>query len=80
VMLTLASTCSHVTAVGCTFDEDSDPSLCEYSQGEDDDFDWQLIRTYNSAHANTDLLHALINTVMVLLVPVEVVNYATFVS
>uniref|UniRef100_A0A8D0CKF6 Receptor-type tyrosine-protein phosphatase U n=1 Tax=Scleropages formosus TaxID=113540 RepID=A0A8D0CKF6_SCLFO len=45
------------TAVGCTFDEDSDPSLCEYSQGEDDDFDWQLIRTYNSAHANTDLLH-----------------------
>ncbi|KAI1894913.1 hypothetical protein AGOR_G00120660, partial [Albula goreensis] len=43
-------------AAGCTFDEDSDPSLCEYTQGDEDDFDWQLIRTYNSPHTTTDLL------------------------
>ncbi|XP_066573809.1 receptor-type tyrosine-protein phosphatase U isoform X3 [Amia ocellicauda] len=42
---------------GCTFDEDSDPSLCEYSQGEEDDFDWQLIRTYSTQHSPSDLLH-----------------------
>ncbi|KAJ8289307.1 hypothetical protein COCON_G00019660 [Conger conger] len=41
----LAVRASGYTA-GCTFDEDS--SLCEYSQGEEDDFDWQLIHTYNS--------------------------------
>lgn len=41
---------------GCTFDEDSDPGLCEYRQGQEDDFDWQLIRTYNWPHPTTDLL------------------------
>ncbi|KAA8586063.1 hypothetical protein FQN60_007632 [Etheostoma spectabile] len=41
---------------GCTFDEDSDPGLCEYRQGQDDDFDWQLIRTYNWPHPTPDLL------------------------
>ncbi|XP_041089936.1 receptor-type tyrosine-protein phosphatase U isoform X2 [Polyodon spathula] len=42
---------------GCTFDEDSDPSLCEYSQGEEDDFDWQLVNTYPAPHSTSDLLH-----------------------
>ncbi|KAG7469120.1 hypothetical protein MATL_G00125500 [Megalops atlanticus] len=46
----------HLEAAGCTFDEDSDPSLCEYTQGEEDDFDWQLIRTYSSPHTTSDLL------------------------
>ncbi|KAF7210689.1 transcript variant X5 [Nothobranchius furzeri] len=41
---------------GCTFDEDSDSGLCEYRQGQEDDFDWQLIRTYNWPHPTTDLL------------------------
>uniref|UniRef100_A0AAQ6ADA1 Receptor-type tyrosine-protein phosphatase U n=1 Tax=Amphiprion ocellaris TaxID=80972 RepID=A0AAQ6ADA1_AMPOC len=41
---------------GCTFDEDSDPGLCEYRQGQEDDFDWQLIRTYNWPHPTPDLL------------------------
>uniref|UniRef100_A0A8C5G6R1 Receptor-type tyrosine-protein phosphatase U n=1 Tax=Gouania willdenowi TaxID=441366 RepID=A0A8C5G6R1_GOUWI len=41
---------------GCTFDEDSDPGLCEYRQGQEDDFDWQLIRTYNWPHTTPDLL------------------------
>uniref|UniRef100_A0A672MM19 Receptor-type tyrosine-protein phosphatase U n=1 Tax=Sinocyclocheilus grahami TaxID=75366 RepID=A0A672MM19_SINGR len=42
--------------VGCTFDEDSDPSLCEFSQGEEDDFDWQLFRNHASPHSTSDLL------------------------
>ncbi|XP_041963013.1 receptor-type tyrosine-protein phosphatase U isoform X8 [Alosa sapidissima] len=41
---------------GCTFDEGSDPSLCEYSQGDDDDFDWQLFRSQGTSHASTDLI------------------------
>uniref|UniRef100_A0A4W5QZ63 Protein tyrosine phosphatase receptor type U n=1 Tax=Hucho hucho TaxID=62062 RepID=A0A4W5QZ63_9TELE len=41
---------------GCTFDEDSDPGLCEYKQGQEDDFDWQLMRTYNWPHIAPDLL------------------------
>uniref|UniRef100_A0A8C7ZTM2 MAM domain-containing protein n=1 Tax=Oryzias sinensis TaxID=183150 RepID=A0A8C7ZTM2_9TELE len=41
---------------GCSFDSDSDPGLCEYRQGQEDDFDWQLIRTYNWPHPTTDLL------------------------
>lgn len=45
-----------LSAAGCTFDEDSDPGLCEYRQGQDDDFDWQLIRTYNWLHPTPDLL------------------------
>uniref|UniRef100_A0A3B4YDQ3 Receptor-type tyrosine-protein phosphatase U n=1 Tax=Seriola lalandi dorsalis TaxID=1841481 RepID=A0A3B4YDQ3_SERLL len=48
--------CSLLSAAGCTFDEDSDPGLCEYRQGQDDDFDWQLIRTYNWPHPTPDLL------------------------
>uniref|UniRef100_A0A4W5Q7D0 Receptor-type tyrosine-protein phosphatase U n=1 Tax=Hucho hucho TaxID=62062 RepID=A0A4W5Q7D0_9TELE len=41
---------------GCTFDEDSDPGLCEYKQGQEDDFDWQLMKTYNWPHTTPDLL------------------------
>ncbi|CAL8295278.1 unnamed protein product [Merluccius merluccius] len=41
---------------GCTFDEDSDASLCDYRQGQEDDFDWQLIRTYSGPHTTPDLL------------------------
>lgn len=44
------------TAAGCTFDEDSEPSLCDFTQGEEDDFDWQLFRTHNSPYASFDLL------------------------
>lgn len=44
------------SAAGCTFDEDSDSGLCEYKQGQEDDFDWQLIRTYSWPHPTTDLL------------------------
>uniref|UniRef100_A0A3B3QAE7 Receptor-type tyrosine-protein phosphatase U n=1 Tax=Paramormyrops kingsleyae TaxID=1676925 RepID=A0A3B3QAE7_9TELE len=36
--------------------EDSDPGLCEYSQGEEDDFDWQLVRTYSLPYSTSDLL------------------------
>ncbi|CAL8358360.1 unnamed protein product, partial [Arctogadus glacialis] len=43
-------------AAGCTFDEDSDPNLCDLTQGEEDDFDWQLFRTHNAPHASADLL------------------------
>uniref|UniRef100_A0A671XI34 Receptor-type tyrosine-protein phosphatase U n=1 Tax=Sparus aurata TaxID=8175 RepID=A0A671XI34_SPAAU len=41
---------------GCTFEEDSDPNLCDFTQGEDDDFDWLLFRTYSSPYASSDLL------------------------
>uniref|UniRef100_A0A4W5QEM8 Receptor-type tyrosine-protein phosphatase U n=1 Tax=Hucho hucho TaxID=62062 RepID=A0A4W5QEM8_9TELE len=41
---------------GCNFDEDSEPSLCDFTQGEEDDFDWQLFRTHNSPYASSDLL------------------------
>uniref|UniRef100_A0A4W5LPQ3 Receptor-type tyrosine-protein phosphatase U n=1 Tax=Hucho hucho TaxID=62062 RepID=A0A4W5LPQ3_9TELE len=41
---------------GCTFDEDSEPSLCDFTQGEEDDFDWQLFRTQNLPYASSDLL------------------------
>ncbi|XP_014870490.1 receptor-type tyrosine-protein phosphatase U-like [Poecilia latipinna] len=44
------------TAAGCTFEEDSDPNLCDFTQGEDDDFDWMLFRTYSSPSASSDLL------------------------
>ncbi|XP_030645199.1 receptor-type tyrosine-protein phosphatase U [Chanos chanos] len=40
---------------GCTFEEDSDPTLCEYRQGQEDDFDWQLVRTYSWPHMTSDL-------------------------
>ncbi|KAK1794628.1 hypothetical protein P4O66_001347 [Electrophorus voltai] len=45
-----------VNTAGCTFDEDSDPSLCEFSQGEEDDFDWQLFRAHASPLSTSDLL------------------------
>ncbi|KAK2518520.1 Ptpru [Columba guinea] len=44
-------------AAGCTFEEDGDPSQCEYSQGEDDDFGWELIRSYMMPHLTADLPH-----------------------
>ncbi|XP_010156825.1 PREDICTED: receptor-type tyrosine-protein phosphatase U-like, partial [Eurypyga helias] len=42
---------------GCTFEEDGDPNQCEYSQGEDDDFGWELIRSYMMPHLTADLPH-----------------------
>lgn len=45
-----------LSAAGCTFEEDSDPSLCDFTQGEDDDFDWLLFRTHASPYASADLL------------------------
>lgn len=44
------------SAVGCTFEEDSDPNLCDFTQGEEDDFDWLLFRTHSSPYASADLL------------------------
>ncbi|XP_078788998.1 receptor-type tyrosine-protein phosphatase U isoform X4 [Oryzias latipes] len=44
------------TAAGCTFEEDSDPNLCDFTQGEEDDFDWVLFRTYSSPLSSFDLL------------------------
>ncbi|RVE62334.1 hypothetical protein OJAV_G00156120 [Oryzias javanicus] len=44
------------TAAGCTFEEDSDPNLCDFTQGEEDDFDWLLFRTYSSPSSSFDLL------------------------
>ncbi|XP_017288734.1 receptor-type tyrosine-protein phosphatase U isoform X1 [Kryptolebias marmoratus] len=44
------------TAAGCTFEEDSDPNLCEFTQGEQDDFDWMLFRSYGAPSASSDLL------------------------
>ncbi|XP_062302042.1 receptor-type tyrosine-protein phosphatase U [Osmerus eperlanus] len=41
---------------GCTFEEDADPSLCDYRQGQEDDFDWQLIRTLSWPNTTPDLL------------------------
>ncbi|KAF6739932.1 Receptor-type tyrosine-protein phosphatase U, partial [Oryzias melastigma] len=43
-------------AAGCTFEEDSDPNLCDFTQGEEDDFDWLLFRTYSSPSSSFDLL------------------------
>uniref|UniRef100_A0A3B3VZY1 MAM domain-containing protein n=1 Tax=Poecilia latipinna TaxID=48699 RepID=A0A3B3VZY1_9TELE len=48
--------CLLPSAAGCTFDEDSDSGLCEYRQGQDDDFDWQLIKTFNWPNPTADLL------------------------
>lgn len=56
--------CSFLSAAGCTFDEDSDPGLCEYRQGQEDDFDWQLIRTYNWLHPTPDLLRGRLQYVL----------------
>lgn len=46
-----------VPTAGCTFEEDSDPNQCEFSQGEDDDFDWELLRSYLMPHLTPDLPH-----------------------
>lgn len=48
--------CHFFPAAGCTFEEDSDPNLCDFTQGEEDDFDWLLFRTYSSPYASSDLL------------------------
>uniref|UniRef100_A0A8B9TFD9 protein-tyrosine-phosphatase n=1 Tax=Anas platyrhynchos TaxID=8839 RepID=A0A8B9TFD9_ANAPL len=42
---------------GCTFEEDDDLTQCEYSQGEDDDFGWELVRSYMMPHLTADLPH-----------------------
>uniref|UniRef100_A0A8C4WG40 Receptor-type tyrosine-protein phosphatase U n=1 Tax=Gopherus evgoodei TaxID=1825980 RepID=A0A8C4WG40_9SAUR len=42
---------------GCTFEEDVDLNQCEYSQREDDDFEWELIRSYVMPHLTSDLPH-----------------------
>uniref|UniRef100_A0A663LR67 protein-tyrosine-phosphatase n=1 Tax=Athene cunicularia TaxID=194338 RepID=A0A663LR67_ATHCN len=34
-----------------------DPNQCEYSQGEDDDFGWELVRSYMMPHLTADLPH-----------------------
>lgn len=52
---------SVLSAAGCTFDQDSDPGFCDYRQGQDDDFDWQLIRTYSWPHPTPDLLRGTTN-------------------
>ncbi|XP_038164883.1 receptor-type tyrosine-protein phosphatase U-like isoform X2 [Cyprinodon tularosa] len=41
---------------GCTFNEDSDSGLCQYYQGQDDDFDWENFKTFNWPHPTDDLL------------------------
>lgn len=46
-----------LSAAGCTFEEDGDLNQCEYSQGEDDDFGWELIRSYMVPHLTADLPH-----------------------
>lgn len=55
----------HPLAAGCTFEEDSDPNLCDFTQGEEDDFDWLLFRTQSSPSANSDLLKGEYSVLMV---------------
>uniref|UniRef100_A0A8C7EFE0 Receptor-type tyrosine-protein phosphatase U n=1 Tax=Nothoprocta perdicaria TaxID=30464 RepID=A0A8C7EFE0_NOTPE len=45
------------SAAGCTFEEDGDAAQCEYSRGEDDDFGWELVRSYMMPHLSADLPH-----------------------
>uniref|UniRef100_A0A672SZM7 Receptor-type tyrosine-protein phosphatase U n=1 Tax=Sinocyclocheilus grahami TaxID=75366 RepID=A0A672SZM7_SINGR len=52
----LLLTACYLSPAGCTFEEDSDPSLCEYRQAQEDDFDWQLVRTYSWPHMTSDLI------------------------
>uniref|UniRef100_A0A8C5BI52 protein-tyrosine-phosphatase n=1 Tax=Gadus morhua TaxID=8049 RepID=A0A8C5BI52_GADMO len=56
LLFDLAQCVCTLVSAGCTFDEDSDPNLCDLTQGEEDDFDWQLFRTHNAPHASADLL------------------------
>lgn len=51
------SVCLCLSAAGCTFEEDDDLNQCEYSQGEDDDFGWELVRSYMMPHLTADLPH-----------------------
>uniref|UniRef100_G1TS27 protein-tyrosine-phosphatase n=1 Tax=Oryctolagus cuniculus TaxID=9986 RepID=G1TS27_RABIT len=45
-------------AAGCTFEEVSDPAApCEYSQAQDDDFQWERVRIQPGARAPADLPH-----------------------
>lgn len=53
-------------AAGCTFEEDSDPNLCDFTQGEEDDFDWLLFRTNSSPSPSFDLLKGECSTVLLL--------------
>uniref|UniRef100_A0A671NHT4 Receptor-type tyrosine-protein phosphatase U n=1 Tax=Sinocyclocheilus anshuiensis TaxID=1608454 RepID=A0A671NHT4_9TELE len=52
----LVLTVCYLSPAGCTFEEYSDPSLCEYRQAQEDDFDWQLVRTYSWPHMTSDLI------------------------
>ncbi|XP_077193279.1 receptor-type tyrosine-protein phosphatase U isoform X2 [Paroedura picta] len=42
---------------GCTFEEDGDLNQCEYSQGIEDDFEWELVQSYVMPHLTSDLPH-----------------------
>ncbi|KAL8220433.1 UNVERIFIED_CONTAM: hypothetical protein K2H54_045858 [Gekko kuhli] len=44
---------------GCTFEEDGDLNQCEYSQGVEDDFEWELVQSYVMPHLTSDLPHAI---------------------
>uniref|UniRef100_A0A8C9F451 Receptor-type tyrosine-protein phosphatase U n=1 Tax=Pavo cristatus TaxID=9049 RepID=A0A8C9F451_PAVCR len=57
LLLRLADVCVCLSAAGCTFEEDDDLNQCEYSQGEDDDFGWELVRSYMMPHLTADLPH-----------------------
>uniref|UniRef100_A0A8C3L193 Receptor-type tyrosine-protein phosphatase U n=1 Tax=Chrysolophus pictus TaxID=9089 RepID=A0A8C3L193_CHRPC len=56
-LLPRADLCVCLSAAGCTFEEDDDLNQCEYSQGEDDDFGWELVRSYMMPHLTADLPH-----------------------
>uniref|UniRef100_A0AAR2K503 protein-tyrosine-phosphatase n=1 Tax=Pygocentrus nattereri TaxID=42514 RepID=A0AAR2K503_PYGNA len=53
--LCLCNPCRFLSSAGCTFEEDPDVSLCEYRQGQEDDFDWQLVRTTSWPYVPSDL-------------------------
>uniref|UniRef100_A0A8C0GR87 Receptor-type tyrosine-protein phosphatase U n=1 Tax=Chelonoidis abingdonii TaxID=106734 RepID=A0A8C0GR87_CHEAB len=53
----LVHVCVLGSVSGCTFEEDVDLNQCEYSQREDDDFEWELIRSYVMPHLTSDLPH-----------------------
>uniref|UniRef100_A0A8C4LSC1 protein-tyrosine-phosphatase n=1 Tax=Equus asinus asinus TaxID=83772 RepID=A0A8C4LSC1_EQUAS len=49
--------CPALTA-GCTFEEASDPAVpCEYSQAQNDDFQWEQVRIHPGTRAPADLPH-----------------------
>uniref|UniRef100_A0A8B9K5X3 protein-tyrosine-phosphatase n=1 Tax=Astyanax mexicanus TaxID=7994 RepID=A0A8B9K5X3_ASTMX len=51
----MCDVCCCLSAAGCTFEEDSDANLCEYRHGQEDDFDWQLVRTSSWPYVPSDL-------------------------